>query len=180
MNITEVENIVETLLSRHSDLDENMLRILLKSGGFEDKIIEDAVVVYRNKKTGSPTKKQDQDQKEQKDINQSENPTENPNTNNESKEEKREETKVIKSNEKELEEEQKKEDIVKELYSNDKKSELALETMPPLPKDLAEKAKRAIDDLNFKFENHILFSTFIIAFIMFVVLVLYMYTKGRI
>lgn len=47
MNINEVEIILETLCARHANLDEAMLVTLLTAGGWEEKNIRDAVVLFR-------------------------------------------------------------------------------------------------------------------------------------
>jgi hypothetical protein len=54
MTVREIENIVRTLCSRHADLDESMLSILLRAGGWEDSLIRDALSIFaRYQKTRS-------------------------------------------------------------------------------------------------------------------------------
>jgi hypothetical protein len=56
MTVREIENIVRTLCIRHADLDEPMLRILLRAGGWEDSPIRDALSIFaRYQKTRSAT-----------------------------------------------------------------------------------------------------------------------------
>lgn len=47
MNINEIETILETLYARHANLDEAMLVTLLTAGGWEEKNIHDAIVLFR-------------------------------------------------------------------------------------------------------------------------------------
>lgn len=53
MTINEIESTLKTLTNRHSNLDEEMLITLLTAGGWEEKLIKDAVAVFR----GSTQKK---------------------------------------------------------------------------------------------------------------------------
>lgn len=48
MTINEIESTLQTLASRHPNLDEVMLVTLLTAGGWEEKIIKDAVAVFRS------------------------------------------------------------------------------------------------------------------------------------
>lgn len=48
MNISEIESTLQTLIKRHKDLNESMLVMLLTSSGWEEKMIKDAVLLFRN------------------------------------------------------------------------------------------------------------------------------------
>lgn len=49
MTINEIENIVHSLCKRHPNLTEDTLVTLLTSGGWEDKVIKDAISLFRTK-----------------------------------------------------------------------------------------------------------------------------------
>lgn len=46
MNWNEIENTVLSLIERHPNLDDAMLKVLLLSGGWDEKMINEAVLVY--------------------------------------------------------------------------------------------------------------------------------------
>ena len=48
MTINEIESILETLETRHPNLDEVLLLTLLRAGGWDEKVIRDAVLLFRN------------------------------------------------------------------------------------------------------------------------------------
>lgn len=51
MTLSEIETILGELAARHQDLTEEMLRTLLLSAGWEDKIIKDALMLFKQQKT---------------------------------------------------------------------------------------------------------------------------------
>src|SRR3989338_2871620 len=50
MNINEVEGTLKSLIARHPNLDEAMLTTLLESGGWDEKMIREAVSLFSGKK----------------------------------------------------------------------------------------------------------------------------------
>lgn len=48
MTLHEIEETLHTLQSRHSDLNEQMLVTLLRSGGWEEKNIQEAIFLFRS------------------------------------------------------------------------------------------------------------------------------------
>lgn len=47
MNLHEIETVLKTLISHHSDLTEAKLLVLLQAGGWEEKTIKEALVLFR-------------------------------------------------------------------------------------------------------------------------------------
>ena len=47
MTISEIESTLKTLETRHPKLDEAMLVTLLRAGGWEEKVIQEAIMVFR-------------------------------------------------------------------------------------------------------------------------------------
>lgn len=54
MSLNEIENTLNELKTRHPNLDETMLVTLLNAGGWEEKMIRDAVLVFNESKTKKP------------------------------------------------------------------------------------------------------------------------------
>ncbi len=48
MNINEIESTLQSLITRHPNLNEAMLTTLLASGGWDDKMIHDAILLFRS------------------------------------------------------------------------------------------------------------------------------------
>lgn len=61
MTINDIENILVTLENRHPDLNDAMLITLLKAGGWEEKNIHDAVLIFRNTNGGRKKKAEHQE-----------------------------------------------------------------------------------------------------------------------
>ncbi len=55
MTISELENTLQSLLQRHPNLDEAMLTTLLASGGWDEKTIQEALVLFRGMAKLSPS-----------------------------------------------------------------------------------------------------------------------------
>lgn len=57
MTISELENTLQSLLQRHPNLDEAMLTTLLASGGWDEKTIQEALVLFKGmaKSSGAPS-----------------------------------------------------------------------------------------------------------------------------
>jgi hypothetical protein len=55
MTIREIEAILEDLEQRHENLSEATLLVLLKAAGWEDKVITDAIALYRGKHVSKDT-----------------------------------------------------------------------------------------------------------------------------
>jgi hypothetical protein len=53
MTLKEVENTLETLSLRHESLSESTLVVLLRAGGWDEKMVRDAVAIFRKKKNGT-------------------------------------------------------------------------------------------------------------------------------
>jgi hypothetical protein len=51
MTVNEIELTLQSLQQRHENLSEAMLLTLLKSGGWDEKMIRDAITLYRNQNT---------------------------------------------------------------------------------------------------------------------------------
>lgn len=50
MNLNEIENTVQSLINRHPNLDDALLKVLLSSGGWDEKMISYAVGIYHHSK----------------------------------------------------------------------------------------------------------------------------------
>lgn len=55
MTLHEVEETLDTLIKRHSGLDESSLVTLLRAGGWEEKSIQEAIILYRSRGPRSDT-----------------------------------------------------------------------------------------------------------------------------
>jgi hypothetical protein len=60
MTLKEIENTLETLTLRHESLSESTLVILLRAGGWDEKIVRDAVAIFRRKKNRTGHEKDDE------------------------------------------------------------------------------------------------------------------------
>lgn len=56
MTLKEIEEIVRTLEKRHSNLNETMLVTLLRAGGWEEKTIKDAQILFRTQQSTAHTR----------------------------------------------------------------------------------------------------------------------------
>ena len=52
MTLKEIENTLETLTLRHESLSESTLVILLRAGGWDEKLVRDAVAIFRRNRNG--------------------------------------------------------------------------------------------------------------------------------
>jgi len=174
MNLEEVENILKTLVERHPDLDEEMLKTLLSSGGFEEKVINDAVLLYR--KSNLVVSKPVEDIKEIKEN--KEDLVKNEEKENDSGEEV---SNLEKKIQEQAENQKEKNEIVDNLYTNDSQKKVPFEgeLMPSLPKEIRDEARKAIKEIHYQFENHILFSIACLVFIILLAIVVYMFANGR-
>ena len=59
MTLSEIENTLAELVSRHPNLDIGLLQTLLLSAGWEDKNIQEALVLFRKKGTGGLSRTQE-------------------------------------------------------------------------------------------------------------------------
>lgn len=55
MNLHEIEKVLRTLSSQHSNLTEETLLVLLRAGGWEEKTIREALVLFRTLDVKAPT-----------------------------------------------------------------------------------------------------------------------------